>query len=168
MRLLKLVVPLLPVAELAVFIVVAQQIGAATTLALAVATSLAGILFLRMAGRNTLAEIRAVAAGRVAEADLGRRFFTILAALLLILPGFLTDLLGILLLLPPLQKTLHAALRHGLGARHGQRTGTIDLEPDEWNRVDDGDGTSLPRRPAQSLSPGKPCVSHSGEQGGVS
>jgi UPF0716 protein FxsA len=165
---LKIIILILPLAELAAFIAVAAQIGILATLALTAATSLAGMILLRMAGRQTLAQVRALADGRIRQADFTGGFFRVLAGILLVLPGFVTDLAAVLLLLPPLQKVLRAALVAILRTRYRQREGVVDLEPGEWNRVKDGHVASLaPHERAQSLSPGTRCVSHTGEQSGA-
>lgn len=167
MRLLKLLIVILPLAELAAFVLLAREIGVAATLAAAIATSVAGIIVLRIAGRRTFAQIRAVASGRIGEADFGRPFFSIAAGVLLVVPGFLTDLVGVLLLLPPLQKLARAALRHLLRSGQPAKSEVVDLEPGEWNRVQDESPARSPAEPAPSLSPGTRCVSHTGEQGGA-
>jgi UPF0716 protein FxsA len=120
----------LPLAELAVFIAVAASIGFAWALLLVLATSLAGALVLRHAGGNHIARIR-VAMGQgsftALQADSGGGLI-LLAGILLLIPGFITDAIGLLV--------LGAAL-----FRHGQpppgNNGVVDLPPDEWRRVPD-------------------------------
>ena len=130
----------LPVAELALFIVVAVQIGLLAALVLMIATSCLGIALLKRAGRGqNIAHIRVSAAEGDITAVRGPGLFVLISGILLIIPGFLTDVLGLLVLLPPVQRGLHAALgrvlRRQSGGR-GRRGGVVDLEPGEWTEDD--------------------------------
>ena len=107
-----LIFVLLPMVEIALFIAVGGQIGVAATLALILLSAIAGGSILR----GQQARIAAVLQG-------GRRMnpgsflaegaFRMTAGILLILPGFLTDAVGLALLVPPLQR----AIVRGIGAR---------------------------------------------------
>jgi len=134
---LLLVVLALPVMELAAFVAVAAEIGLLGALVLVAATSLAGALILRHAGGNHIARMRvALDAGSFTalEAD-STGSLTLLAGILLLIPGFITDALGLLLLAAPLRRGLGAALRRGGAADHGD--GLVDLPPEQWHRVPD-------------------------------
>jgi UPF0716 protein FxsA len=123
----------LPFAELAAFVAVAATIGFAWALLLVLATSLAGGLVLRHAGGNHIARMRvALGGGNISalQAD-GTGSLVLLAGFLLLIPGFITDAIGALLLLAP----LGAALRRGPPARSAD--GVLDLEPEQWHRVPD-------------------------------
>jgi UPF0716 protein FxsA len=129
----------LPFAELAAFVAVAATIGFLGALALVVATSLFGGLLLRHAGGNHIARVKmALGDGNInaLQAD-GTGSLVLLAGVLLLIPGFITDAVGALLLLAP----LGAALRRGPPAHAPD--GVVDLEPEQWHRVPD---PSLPRR----------------------
>lgn len=129
----------LPFAELAAFIAVAATIGFAWALLLVLATSFAGGMVLRHAGGNHIARMRVALGGgnfSALQAD-GTGSLVLLAGFLLLVPGFITDAIGLVLLLAP----LGAALRRGPPA--GPRDGVLDLEPEQWHQVPD---TSLPRR----------------------
>jgi UPF0716 protein FxsA len=131
----------LPVMELAAFIAVAAQIGALPALILIGATSFAGVLILRHAGGSHIARMR-VALGEgsftALQAD-SSGSLVLIAGILLLIPGFITDALGLLLLLfllllAPLRQRLSAALRRGPPAR---ADGIVDLPAEEWRRVPD-------------------------------
>lgn len=102
---------LLPLIEIALFVLVGGWIGLWPTLGLVVASVLAGVLILRRQGLAAVREIQrsggglAIPGGAVAHGALIG-----LAALLLILPGFLSDAVALLLLLPPLRRMLLAGL----------------------------------------------------------
>jgi len=134
---LLLAVLALPVMELAAFVAVAAEIGLLGALALVAATSLAGALILRHAGGNHIARMRVALAESsftALEAD-STGSLTLLAGILLLIPGFITDALGLLLLAAPLRRGLGAALRRGGAADHGDSL--VDLPPEQWHRVPD-------------------------------
>jgi len=128
---------LFPAVEIAVFIAVAAIIGLLWALYLMLATTLAGALVLRRAGRRGIANFRvAVADTDIAgiEANTGG-FLTILAGLLLFLPGFLTDLIGATLLIGPVRRRCSATFRQWVSGRADRSV--IDLAPGEWEQVPD-------------------------------
>ncbi len=133
----------LPFMELVAFIAVAQTIGFLWALLLIVATSLAGAMVLRHAGGNHIARVR-VALGEggftALQAD-SAGTLTLLAGILLLIPGFITDILGLLLLLAPLRRALSALL--GLRPAPTRPDGVVDLEPEQWHQVPDA---ALPDR----------------------
>src|SRR5438552_14519879 len=101
----------LPLAEIFVFILVGEAIGAGPTVALVALSALAGAAILRHQGFAVGRRLRAeVERGElpVAAAFDGACIF--LAGLLLIVPGFITDLVAVLLLVPALRGLLRAGL----------------------------------------------------------
>lgn len=127
----------LPLAELTVFIVVAAGIGFIWALGLVLAGSLAGALVLRHAGSNHIARIRvAVADGgfTALQAD-STGGVILLAGILLLIPGFITDVVAFLLLLLPLWRAIGMAPGRSGAQKHAD--GVVDLEPEQWRRVDD-------------------------------
>jgi UPF0716 protein FxsA len=130
---LLLVLLALPVMELAAFVAVSAQIGSLAALALLGLTSLAGLAVLRFASDRHADRIwMALGDGNVKalRAD-GRAGLTLLAGFLLLIPGFITDALGLLLLAG---HALGAALRRGEPA---SADGVVDLPPEDWRRVPD-------------------------------
>lgn len=129
---------LLPVAEIATFVVVALLIGWGWAFLLAAATSIAGFIVLKQAGRGRLANLGAAMARPDAagiEANTGG-FLAVLGGILLFLPGFLTDLAGVALLLPPVRRVCATRVRAFAGTAAGSRS-VVDLEPDQWRQVPD-------------------------------
>jgi UPF0716 protein FxsA len=63
-----------------------------------------------------------------------------LGGFLLVIPGFVTDVLGALLLFPPTQHLLRAALRRAVAGTAAPTAppGVVDLAPDQWERVPEG------------------------------
>ncbi|HEY4920340.1 MAG TPA: FxsA family protein [Xanthobacteraceae bacterium] len=138
---------LLPAAEFLAFLLVAWAIGFLPALGLMLLTSLAGGVVLRYVNRGQFGQFRRVLRDQdvsPAATQAGGPIFAF-AGILLLLPGFITDLLGAGLLLPP--------LRHWFGRvvgrmirRKPQAPGAvtvIDLEPTEWQALSD----RKPRRP---------------------
>ena len=147
----------LPVLEICVFVLVAALIGLLWAFMLMLATTLAGFLVLRQAGRGRLARFRvAVADSNVTgfEASTGG-FLTVLGGLLLFLPGFVTDLIGAVLLIPPVRRWCGAAFRRALHRRSGGngRKEVIDLAPGEWTQVRDPELEHKRGKPKRSRKP---------------
>lgn len=112
-RLLALAVVLLEIASL---VLVGQALGVLLTLLLVVLAAVAGAALLKRQGREAVMGLRgALDRGRDPRPVLLRGGFRVVAALLLIAPGFAGDLLALALLLPPVQAAVGAALaRRGL------------------------------------------------------
>jgi UPF0716 protein FxsA len=102
LALLLLVFILVPIAELAVIIQVGRAIGLVPTIVILVVDSLLGSALLRSQGRAAWQRFRAaVAAGRPPAREVIDGALIIFGGAFLITPGFITDVIGILLLLPP-------------------------------------------------------------------
>lgn len=92
---------LLPLLEIAVFVIVGGAIGVLPTIALVIASAVLGAALLRLSGVGALARAQIeLQAGRDPGPHLARAGAMALAAVLFLIPGFLTDLLGLLLLVP--------------------------------------------------------------------
>ncbi len=108
---------LLPILELYVIIQVGQAIGLAPTLLLLILDGIAGAALARSQGRNAWARFnRALAEGRVPAKETLDGGMIIVGGALLLAPGFITDIFGFLLLIPPTR-----ALLRGLVARLARR-----------------------------------------------
>ena len=91
-----------PIAELYVIIQVGQAIGALPTIAILIADSIAGSMLLRAQGRGAWRRFQqALAEGRVPAREVLDGALVIFGGAFLITPGFITDVLGLLLLFPP-------------------------------------------------------------------
>ena len=138
----------LPVLEVAVFIMVAAAWGFFQALGLVVLGSLAGVMVLRRAGGNHIARVRvAMSEGSFSslQAD-SQGGFILLAGILFVIPGLITDALGVMVLLVLLWQSLNVTL--GRRAPPGRTDGVLDLEPEQWRRVED---PALPRRDQDDL-----------------
>src|SRR3954453_3252501 len=93
---------LIPLAELYVIYQVGDAIGILPTLALLVIDSLLGAWLLRSQGRATWRRFQdTMQAGRVPHREVFDGVLVIFGGAFLITPGFLTDIVGVILLLPP-------------------------------------------------------------------
>ena len=101
----------LPLIEIALFIVIGGRIGLWPTLALIVLGGLAGVLILRAHQARALQVMERGLSGLSPGTFLAQGAFHVLAGLLLILPGFLTDVIGLVLLLPPVQRAILRSIR---------------------------------------------------------
>jgi UPF0716 protein FxsA len=91
-----------PLAELWVIVAVADGLGLVPTLALLLVVSVVGAWMVRVQGFGALGRIQAVLArGEMPTGELVDGALIILAGALLLTPGFLTDTVGLLLLIPP-------------------------------------------------------------------
>jgi UPF0716 protein FxsA len=112
----------LPLAEIALFIVIGGAIGVWPTLLWVVASGLAGVALMRRAGAGTIRSVSAAMDGLQDPArPLAEGSVRIAAGLLIAMPGFLTDALGLLLLLPGVRAVLlrRMAARRGMGRPAG-------------------------------------------------
>jgi UPF0716 protein FxsA len=135
----------LPVAEIAAFVLVSSQIGFVRALALLILISFLGVLVLRHAGSGQVTRLR-TAAGRSDIRGLalgGAGAGTALGGILMVIPGFVTGVLGAMMVLPATRDWLVAtALRRLTNRPSAPPPGTIDLAPEEWRTLPDPE---LPR-----------------------
>jgi UPF0716 protein FxsA len=115
LALLFLVVPLV---ELAVIIQIGQWLGVADTIALLVLMSVAGAWLAKREGLAVLRRIQQqLERQRMPGAELLDAGLILLAGALLLTPGFLSDAVGLLLLLPPVRAAVRRGLRRYLARR---------------------------------------------------
>lgn len=107
-----------PLAELYVIYQVGDSIGIVPTLAILVADSLLGSWLLKSQGRAVWKRFNeTLAAGRVPHREIVDGVLVIFGAAFLITPGFLTDVVGVLLLLPPSRALFRRSLQRRLELR---------------------------------------------------
>jgi UPF0716 protein FxsA len=107
-----------PIAELYVLIQIGQAIGVLPTIAVLILDSVLGAALMRSQGRAAWTRFNAaLAEGRVPGREVMDGALVIFGGALLLTPGFLSDILGLILLLPPTR----AVVRKILLARFGSR-----------------------------------------------
>lgn len=91
-----------PLVELVVFVLLGQAIGFGWTVLVLAAASVVGMVLLRIEGLRALGELRAaVSAGRRPGRELADGGLVVLGGLLLVFPGLVTSVVGLLLVLRP-------------------------------------------------------------------
>ncbi|HZX00671.1 MAG TPA: FxsA family protein [Bacilli bacterium] len=120
---------LVPLVELWLLLTVGSYIGFWPTVGMAVGTALLGAALAKHEGRRVLTGWRdALAAGKIPDEGVTGGVLVLLGAALLITPGVLTDLTGLLLLFPPTRRRIAALVRarlerQALTGMAGSRTG---------------------------------------------
>ncbi|MFI5054194.1 MAG: FxsA family protein [Acidimicrobiia bacterium] len=113
-----LLLVLWPLVEIAVFLQVAHWIGVLDTLGLMLVISLGGAWIVKRQGVGTVARMRAeLDAGRIPAGPLVDAALLMTAGVLLLVPGFITDGFGLLLLLPPVRALVKVWLGHRFALR---------------------------------------------------
>ncbi|WP_145530792.1 FxsA family protein [Yersinia alsatica] len=116
---------LLAYIEISIFIKVTAVLGVLVTLLLVILSSCVGISLVRNQGIKTFMQMQQkLAAGESPAAEMVKSVSLVLAGFLLLIPGFFTDFLGLLLLLPPIQKSLTLKLMPHLHIYRGGSFGT--------------------------------------------
>ena len=102
-----LLIILIPLVEIYLFIKIGSQIGAFNTISLILLTALLGVWYARYEGFNTLKSgISQIMKNEVPLYEIVSGAALAIAALMLILPGFATDLIGLLLIFPLSRKLI--------------------------------------------------------------
>ncbi len=98
---------LVPIIEIYLFIKIGSQIGAFNTISLILITAVIGIIYARYEGINTLRSgISNLIANKLPAYEIISGAAIAFASLLLIIPGFATDLIGFLLIFPITRKII--------------------------------------------------------------
>jgi UPF0716 protein FxsA len=111
-----------PIVELAVIIWVGGQIGALNTIALLLAMSIGGAWLVKREGLAVVRRFRAqLDAGKIPGRELADGVLIVVAGALLLTPGFISDILGMLLLLPPVRSAVRAVALSKVAAKTWRR-----------------------------------------------
>ena len=154
-----------PIAELAVLIQIGQAIGVWWTIALLVADAVIGSMLARSQGRTTWRRFNeAIREGRVPAREVMDGALVVFGGALLLAPGFITDILGVFLLLPPTRAFVRALLvrRYAgrmvasmtAGPRVSRGPGGAGARPSRARQTYDVEGTAVDT-PPDGLEPGQ-------------
>lgn len=153
-RLLLPAILLLPLAEIAAFVLVGQKIGVGATILAVLASTIAGVALMRRQGLSMLRNLQAGANGGTEGGEVVRGMLHMVAGLLLAVPGFITSVLGLLLLLPFTRSFLWRSLKPEVivtrsaqfysRGRNNERhrpgnPSVIDLDAEDFQRNEEGD-----------------------------
>ena len=96
-----LLILLVPIIEIYLFIKIGSQIGAFNTISLIFITAIIGVYYAKYEGLNTLrSAVKQLIKNEVTVYEIVSGAALAVAALLMILPGFLTDIIGLLIIFP--------------------------------------------------------------------
>jgi UPF0716 protein FxsA len=149
----------LPFLEIAGFIVVGSKIGVLATLALVILSIFLGVFLLRLQGFGLIQKIREeTAAGRTPKRELVHGVMLVFAAFLLIIPGFITDIIGLLLFIPAVRDIGWRFISDRVvvvnsGNRRSSRTSrsqikdkVIELDPEDYSSKPDPNSPWNPKQ----------------------
>ena len=136
-----LTIILVPIIEIYLFIKIGTQIGAFNTISLIFITAIIGIIYARYEGLNTLRSgISQMIKNEVPAYEIISGAAIAFASLLLIIPGFATDLLGFLLIFPLTRKLIFGKLSKKFKKETSTKKTYID---GEFEDIDDNDERKL-------------------------
>lgn len=156
---------LLPVAEIAVLIAVGQAIGVAWTIALLLASSVAGGWLLRREGPRAWRAFRGeLAAGRPPGNAATDGLLVLIGGILMLLPGFITDVVGLLMVIPPTRRLFRGVALRFADRRMSSQT-RVNLFGPRRVRVRYGPAqrNPAPPPPPETPPPGTPPPAIEGE-----
>ena len=129
---------LVPIIEIYLFIKIGTQIGAFNTILLIFITAIIGVYYARYEGLNTLRSgFTQIVKNKTPAYEIISGAAIAFAAILLILPGFATDLLGFLLIFPITRKLIFGNLSHKFKKQETKKDNFIDGEYEEIEDNDD-------------------------------
>jgi UPF0716 protein FxsA len=137
-RLLLLSFLAVPLIEIAGFVLVGQAIGLVPTLLGVLIAAVAGAFIIRWQGVALLRDLQAtLSRGQLPARKLADAMLVGLAGLLLLLPGYFTDLVGVLLLIPPVRSLIYQQLARRMTVVSAPRQppsdpSLIELDDDDW------------------------------------
>ena len=128
---------LVPIVEIYLFIKIGAKIGAFTTILLIFITAIAGIIYARYEGLNTLRSAYSQMIKQETPAyEIISGAAIAFAALLLIIPGFATDIIGFLIILPITRKLILGKVSTKIKKRKSDKNNFID---GEFEDIEDDD-----------------------------
>ncbi len=127
MNMLLLLIISIPILEIYLFIKIGSQIGALTTISFIFLTAFVGILYARYEGFNTLKSgMSQMIKNELPIYEIISGAALTFAALLLIFPGFATDLLGFLIIFPPTRKIIFKNVSKNYSKKVKEKQNFID------------------------------------------
>jgi UPF0716 protein FxsA len=154
MLLLALIFIVVPIIEIYVIIQVGQAIGALWTVLLLVVDSIIGARLLRWQGGRAWVNFQnALAAGRIPHREILDGVLIIVGGAFLLTPGFVTDALGLVLLIPPSRAVVRRFVVAALTRRSGARLARVVVRRVP-GRPDPPPPTATPTDSERRLPPG--------------
>ena len=139
MNLLLFLIISIPIIEIYLFIKVGSYIGAFNTISLILITAIIGIIYARYEGFNTLKSgMSQIIKNQLPIYEIISGAALAFAALLLILPGFATDIIGFLLIFPPTRKLLFKKVTNKYSNQNNKKQDFINGEFEDIDEDKDG------------------------------
>jgi UPF0716 protein FxsA len=133
-----LLIIIIPAVEIYLFIKMGSQIGAITTILLIFTTAIVGVYYAKYEGLNTLkAGFAQLNKNEAPTYEMISGAAIALAALLLIIPGFATDILGFLMIFPISRKIILSNFLNRINKNQPKRNNFIDGEFEDIESDDD-------------------------------
>ena len=138
---LLLLIFIVPIIEIYLFIKVGSFIGAFNTILLILLTAIMGIIYVRYEGFNTLRSgMSQLIKNQLPVYEIISGAALAFAALLLILPGFATDLVGLFLIFPPTRKLFFKKVSNNYSGKNNKKEDFIngefeDIEDDDNEKI---------------------------------
>ena len=127
-----------PIIEIYLFIKIGSQIGAFNTISLIFITAIIGIIYARYEGLNTLKSgVSQLIKNELPAYELISGAAIAFAALLLIIPGFATDLIGFLIIIPITRKLMFGKLSKKFNKKKNKQEPFIEGDFEEIKDEDD-------------------------------
>ena len=138
MNTLLLTIILVPIVEIYLFIKIGSNIGAFNTISLIFITAIIGVIYARYEGLNTLKSgFTQLVKNEVPAYEIISVAAIAFASILLIVPGFATDLIGFLLIFPLTRKLIFGNLSKKFQKKNNQKNNFIDGEFEDIEEDDD-------------------------------
>ena len=129
---------LIPILEIYLFIKIGSQIGAFNTILLIFITAIVGIYYAKYEGLNTIrSAFMQMIKNELPAYEIISSAAIAFAAILLIIPGFATDILGFLLIFPITRKLIFGNLSNKLKEKEVKKNNFIDGEYEDIEDNDD-------------------------------
>lgn len=136
----------IPLIELFVLIEVGSVIGGFTTILLIIATALLGIFFMRQQGTATIVKIKQnLADGKIPGKEILEGVFIFIGGVMLLLPGFITDTIGILFLIEPIRTLFARSFAKRQQRQYQQKNGNIYEA--QWHESSNDNQDNIPFKP---------------------
>mgnify|MGYP000102927194 FL=1 len=133
-----LLIILVPIIEIYLFIKIGAQIGAISTILLILSTAIIGIYYAKYEGLNTLKSGFAQLSRNMSPTyEMISGAAIAFAALLLIIPGFATDIMGFLIIFPVTRKFIFSKFSKELKPKKTEKNNFIDGEYEDIESDDD-------------------------------
>ena len=133
-----LAIILVPIIEIYLFIKIGTQIGAFNTISLIFITALIGIFYARYEGINTLKSgFSQLVKNELPAYEIISGAAIAFAALLLIIPGFATDIIGFLLIFPLTRRLFFSKISNKFAEKNNNKKNFIDGEFEDIEEDDD-------------------------------